>query len=79
MSSGDRTLSFAAEDRPDYLPPPPRPATLKACAVWSRAGLLAGLVLAPPLVLYLGQISATDLRALIEQGRTTTAAIVPRG
>lgn len=79
MSSVDRSLSFAAADHPDYLPPPPRPVALNARAVWSRAGLLAGLVLMPPLVLYLSQLSATDLRALLRQGRTTSGAIAPRG
>ena len=79
MSSFDCAPSFAAADRPDYLPPPPRPATLNTRAGWSRAGLLAGLLLAPPLVLYLGQMSAAELRRLIGQGRTTTGTIVPRG
>jgi hypothetical protein len=79
MNSVDRSLSFPGAAHPDYLPPPPRPATLNPYAVWSRAGLLAGLVLAPPFVLYLGQISTANLRALIGQGHTTTGALVTGG
>jgi hypothetical protein len=79
MKGSDDTPSSTTADHPDYLPPPPRPAQLNARAAWSRAGLLAGLLLAPPFVLYLGQTSGEELRALTSQGRTANGAIVPRG
>jgi hypothetical protein len=79
MNPFDRAPSFAADDRTDYLPPPPRPAVLNSRLGWWRAGLLAGLLLTAPCVLYLGETNVADLRMLVEQGGTTTASIARRG
>lgn len=79
MNPFDGASSLTSGDRPDYLPPPPRAAVLKDRVGWYRAGLLAGLLLAPPLVLYMGEKSGDDLRMLVEQGRTTTGQIPRRG
>jgi hypothetical protein len=78
MNPYDAT-AFSSVDRPDYLPPPPRSAVLNTRAGWWRAGLLAGLLLAPPFVLYLGETKAVELRTLVEKGCTTTANIPRRG
>jgi hypothetical protein len=72
-------LCMTSLDRPDYLPPPPREAAINGRAQCLRYGLLAGLLLAPPLALYLGQLSGETLERLARDGRTATATLVPRG
>ncbi|HWG43251.1 MAG TPA: hypothetical protein VN688_10735 [Gemmataceae bacterium] len=79
MSIFDPAITFASAERPDYLSAPPRPVALNLRAGWLRAGFLAGLLLAPPLVLFLGQTSGENLRALAAQGSSTTGQLVLRG
>jgi hypothetical protein len=79
MSLFDPALAVSPAERPDYLPPPPRSATLALGAGWLRVGFLAGLLLTPPAILFLGQRSGDDLRALVAHGRSATGQIVLRG
>jgi hypothetical protein len=43
-----------------------------------RAGILAGLVLGPLIVLWIGESAAENLRLLTAQGHTTTGQVLVR-
>jgi hypothetical protein len=61
----------------DLLPPPPRQAELTFQARCLRAGLLAGLLLVPNLVLLVGFSAGESLRQLAAEGRSTSGRILP--
>jgi hypothetical protein len=61
----------------DLLPPPPRPAERTLQARRLRAGLLAGLLLVPNLVLLTGLSTGDYLRPLAAEGRSTSGRILP--
>lgn len=79
MSSFDPAVAYLSSQRPDYLPPPPRAVALNNRGRWSRAGCLLGLLLTPPFVLWVGDQSGENVRALATQGRSATGQIVVRG
>jgi hypothetical protein len=79
MNPFDSSVPQASSASPDYLPPPPREVTSNFRACWMRAGFLAGLVLGPLMVLWVGQSSSEGLRQLVTQGHHTTGQVVVRG
>lgn len=79
MSHSDSSDPLASSLPPDYLPPAPRSVAPSLRARWMRAGFLAGAVLGPLFVLWIGQSSSESLRTLAAQGRSTTGQVVVRG
>lgn len=79
MSLSDSSVPLSSLASADYLPPPPRPVAPNFRAGCLRAGFLAGLVLGPLLVLWIGESSSENLRLLVAQGSSTTGQIVVRG
>jgi len=79
MSHSDSSVPFSPSASPDYLPPPPRPVEPNFRAYCMRAGLLAGSMIGPLSVLWIGQSSSENLRQLVTQGQSTTGQVVIRG
>jgi MFS family permease len=79
MTHSDASIPFASSLSPDYLPPPPRSVEPNLRAHWMRGGFLAGMVLGPLLVLWIGESSSENLRKLAAQGHSTTGQLVVRG
>lgn len=79
MTPSDSSLPPSISPSPDYLPPPPREVTPNFRAMWMRAGFLAGMLLGPLLALWIGQVSAENLRTLAVQGRSTTGQFAVTG
>jgi hypothetical protein len=79
MTPSDSSLAPSISPSPDYLPPPPRSVAPNLRALWMRVGFLAGMLLGPPLALWIGQVSAEDLRTLAARGHSTTGQFAVRG
>lgn len=79
MSYSDSSVPLSSSLSPDYLPPPPRSVAPNLRARWMRAGFLAGMVLGPLFVLWIGESSSENLRTLVAHGRSTTGQVVVRG